>query len=102
MIAETVSNILMLLGVAFSLLGSVGVIRLPDFYTRAHAATKPDTLGLILVMVGLAVRQGFDINSAKLLLIVAFVAMANPAGAHALGRSAIRTGLQPWLKREKS
>ncbi len=88
--------ILLFAGAGFVLIGSIGVIRLPDFYTRAHAASKPDTLGLMLSMTGLAIIQGGDLNSIKLLLIVAFVAIANPAATHALGRSAVRSGLDPW------
>ncbi len=88
--------ILLFAGALFVLIGSIGVIRLPDFYTRTHAASKPDTLGLVLSMSGLALIQGADLNSIKLLLIVAFVAIANPAAAHALGRAAMRAGLEPW------
>ena len=94
-------DILLSIGVIFTLIGSIGVIRLPDFYTRAHAATKPDTLGLVLSMIGLALRHGVNVNSAKLLLIVLFVFLANPAAAHVLGRSAIRTGVQPWTRQTK-
>ncbi|MAE70121.1 MAG: cation:proton antiporter [Gemmatimonadetes bacterium] len=88
--------VLLFAGACFVLIGSIGVIRLPDFYTRAHAASKPDTLGLVLSMAGLAIIQGGDLSSIKLLLIVAFVAIANPAATHALGRSAVRSGLEPW------
>ena len=97
-----VGDTLVALGVVFVLIGSIGVIRLPDFYSRAHAATKPDTMGRILTMLGLAVRHGVSINSAKLLLIVIFVLIANPAAAHVLGRAAIRTGVQPWTRREEN
>lgn len=92
------SEILISVGVFFALLGSVGILRLPDFYTRSHAAAKPDTLGLTLVMFGLAVQEGFGVDAAKLILIAVFVAIANPAASHALGRSAVRQGLQPWMK----
>jgi multicomponent Na+:H+ antiporter subunit G len=99
-VSGLVGDILVALGVFFVLVGSIGVLRLPDFYSRAHAATKPDTLGLILAMIGLAVHHGISITSAKLLLIVILVFIANPAAVHVLGRSAIRSGLQPWIRRE--
>ena len=92
------SDILMGVGVFFALLGSIGINRLPDFYTRAHAAAKPDTLGLMLVVVGLALREGMTITSAKLVLIAVFVVVANPAASHALGRAAVRSGLAPWMR----
>lgn len=85
-----------LAGVVFAAIGSIGVLRLPDFYTRMHAASKLDTLSLGLCMVGLAILQGPDLNAVKLLLIFLFASIANPAAANALGRSAIRAGLEPW------
>ncbi len=99
---EWIGAFLVASGVAFSLVGSVGLNRLPDFYTRAHAATKPDTLGLFLCMSGLVFLNLVDFELprvvviAKLIVIVIVVAVANPAAAHALGRSALRTGVQPW------
>lgn len=95
---DLASDILVGVGVFFALLGSVGINRLPDFFTRSHAAAKPDTLGLMLVMLGLALRTGLNVDSAKLILIAAIAAIANPAASHALGRSAVRQGLQPWMK----
>ena len=87
---------LILAGVAFALIGSIGVLRLPDFYTRIHAASKLDTMSLGLCMTGLAILQGPDLNAVKLILIFLFASIANPAAANALGRSAIRAGLEPW------
>ncbi len=85
----------MVVGTALLFIGAVGVNRLPDFYTRSHAATKPDTLGLIALMLGLALYDGFTLSSIKMLLIILFVALANPVATHALGRAAIRNGLLP-------
>ena len=92
---------LVTLGVIFSVIGSIGVIRFPDFYSRAHAASKPDTLGLMLTVLGLAVIEGASLPSAKLLLIAAFVALGNPTATHALGRAALRSGLEPWRRDEE-
>ena len=97
-----IGNTLIALGVGFAVLGSVGLFRLPDFYSRAHAATKPDTLGLILTMLGLLFHAGFSTTGAKLIGIAVFVAVANPAAAHALGRSALRTGVKPWVRPEEA
>lgn len=90
---------LVTLGIFFSVIGSIGVIRLPDFYSRTHAASKPDTLGLMLTILGLAVLEGITLSSAKLLLIVLFVALGNPTATHALGRAALRSGVKPWTSR---
>jgi len=96
-----VSDIVMGIGVFFALLGSIGINRLPDFYTRSHAAAKPDTLGLTLLVVGLALREGLNVTAAKLVLIAVFVIIANPAASHALGRAAVRAGLKPWMREER-
>lgn len=101
-IANVVGIGLIVAGVAFALIGSIGVLRLPDFYTRIHAASKLDTMSLGLCMAGLAILQGPDLNAVKLILIFVFASIANPAAANALGRSAIRAGLEPWsVGREK-
>jgi len=95
-IATAVGIGLVVAGIAFALIGSIGVLRLPDFYTRIHAASKLDTISLGLCMTGLAILQGPDLNAVKLILIFVFASIANPAAANALGRSAIRAGLEPW------
>jgi multicomponent Na+:H+ antiporter subunit G len=84
-------------GLFFFLVGGVGIVRFPDFYARMHPAGKGDTLGATLLVLGLAVHQGFDLLSLKLLLVEAFVLLANPAATHAVGRAAWRAGLQPWV-----
>ncbi len=92
---------LMVLGASLFVIAAIGVNRLPDFYSRAHAATKPDTLGLICMLLGLAIYDGLDLNTLKMLLIVLFVFLANPVASHALGRAAIRNGLLPWTVRRE-
>jgi multicomponent Na+:H+ antiporter subunit G len=88
-------------GAFIMLVGSVGVIRLPDFFTRSHATSTSDTLGIMLVLGGLAVFEGLSITGIKLIIVVVFVALANPVGAHALARSAYLYGIKPWFKGEK-
>lgn len=95
-----VSMVLVFAGAGFMLIGSIGLVRLPDFYTRTHASGKIDTLGIMLLLGGLAVHEGFTLNTAKLVLVIVFVAAANPVGAHALARSARRSGLKPWCRPE--
>ncbi len=91
---------LLLLGLLFILLGVVGILRLPDFYTRLHAMGKCDTLGVALVLIALALYTGLTLSSAKLLLIAVFIGIANPTATHALGRAAIKAGLTPWTREE--
>jgi multicomponent Na+:H+ antiporter subunit G len=92
--------LLVVAGAFFMLIGSVGVIRLPDFYTRSHATGKSDTLGIMLVLGGLAFYEGLSITGIKLILVIMFVALANPVGAHALVRAAFFFGIKPWFKGE--
>lgn len=95
---EVVSLILIVAGAFFLLVGSIGIVRLPDFFTRAHATGKTDTLGLILALAGLAVHDGLTLNSAKLLVAAVFVGLTAPVGTHALARAAYRSGLRPWYR----
>ncbi len=91
---------LLLLGLLFILLGVVGILRLPDFYTRLHAMGKCDTLGVALVLIALALYTGLTLSTAKLLLIAVFIGLANPTATHALGRAALKAGLTPWTREE--
>lgn len=84
-------------GLLFIIAGVVGILRLPDFYARLHAMGKCDTLGVALVLLGLAIRHGLSLYSIKILLITVFVGLANPTATHALARAALKSGLSPWL-----
>ncbi len=83
-------------GMFFLLLGSIGIIRFPDFFSRLHPAGKADTLGASLLIFGLALHFGWGLVAAKLIIVQIFIFLANPAAAHALGRAAWRSGLRPW------
>lgn len=89
-------------GVFFLMIGSIGLIRLPDFYSRSHATGKSDTLGVMLVILGLILFEGFTINSIKLLLIVGFVGLTNPTAAHALARAAFHFGKKPRFVKSRN
>ncbi|MFC2157438.1 monovalent cation/H(+) antiporter subunit G [Acidobacteriota bacterium] len=82
-------------GVFFLLVGSIGLIRLPDFFSRSHATGKADTLGILLVIFGLIIYEGLTLNSAKMLLILVFVAFTSPTATHALARAAYLIGVKP-------
>ena len=84
-------------GVFFIFTAGVGLIRLPDFYSRTHAVSKADALGIMLIILGLIVHEGFSINSLKLFYIFVSVAIANPIGSHAIGHAALKRGQKPLL-----
>ncbi|MEW6486418.1 MAG: monovalent cation/H(+) antiporter subunit G [Thermodesulfobacteriota bacterium] len=100
LLQETLAVVFLAAGGAFMLVGSIGIVRLPDFYTRTHAASKIDTMGIMLLLAGLAFHEGMTLSTGKLVLLIVFVAVANPVGSHALARSALRFGLKPWYAGE--
>ena len=93
-----IGNVLLWAGVFFIAVTAVGLIRLPDFYCRVHAVSKTETLGLGLMVSGLAVQEGLSLVGVKLLLILLFAILTNPLAAHLLTRAAIRSGLRVWTR----
>ncbi len=90
--------ILLWTGVAFMAVTAIGLLRLPDFYSRLHAVSKTETLGLTLVMLGLALNTGAGFVLVKLLMAAVFIQFSGPASAHLLARAAARLGEQPWTR----
>ncbi|MTE21789.1 Na+/H+ antiporter subunit G [Streptomyces sp. TRM43335] len=88
---EVVSAVLLLTGAAFCLLGAVGLVRFPDIPTRLHASSKAQTLGVLLTLVGAAVRVSFP-YAGLLLLIALFQLFTVPVAGQVIGRVAYRTG----------
>jgi multicomponent Na+:H+ antiporter subunit G len=87
---------LVLLGSAFVLVAAVGILRLPDVFTRMHAATKPATLGVGLIIVGVALHFGELGIATRALLVGAFFVLTVPVGAHMIGRAAYLAGARLW------
>ncbi len=96
---DIVSIAALVSGMVFVLAGSIGVLRLPDFYTRMHAAGVTDTLGAELIMIGLILQAGWSVLSLKLALIGVFIFLTSPTASHAVANAAYRAGLKPHLKR---
>jgi multicomponent Na+:H+ antiporter subunit G len=95
---EIAGALLLVAGTLFMLVGSIGILRLPDFYSRTHAATNVDTLGIFLFVIGLAVKEGANLSTLKLVLVALFILLVNPVGTHALASSALSYGLKPWFR----
>jgi multicomponent Na+:H+ antiporter subunit G len=91
-------------GVFLFIVGVVGILRFPDFYTRLHAAGKCDTLGAILILLAIALFniQDFTLTNAlvslKILAILAFVFVSSPTATHAITEAALIGGVEPWTK----
>jgi multicomponent Na+:H+ antiporter subunit G len=91
MILDVVSAVLLLTGALSCLLGAIGLVRLPDVPGRLQAATKPQTLGLLLILAGTAVRVELE-SAATLVLVVLFQVITAPVISQLVGRSAYRSG----------
>jgi multicomponent Na+:H+ antiporter subunit G len=96
--SDAIGLAIVAMGLFFLFVTTIGLIRLPGFFTRVHAVSKSETAGIALIMAGLMVHEGFTLVSIKLGLILVFVAIANPAAAHLLTRAAVRTGIMPWRR----
>jgi multicomponent K+:H+ antiporter subunit G len=92
---ELAASVLLLIGLAFTLAGSIGLVRLPDFYTRMHAPTKATTLGVsaLLAAAVLALPGGGLATALKAALVIAFLFLTTPIGAHMLARAARHGGV---------
>ncbi len=87
-------------GGLFSLTAGIGILRLPDFYTRMHAVGIGDTLGVGLITVGLMFQAGWTMPTIKLILILVFLLFTSPTASYALANAAVNAGLKPKLHDE--
>lgn len=82
-------------GGAAAVIGGVGLLRFPDFYSRLHAGGMTDTLAALLIVGGLVLQSGFSLLTLKLLLILLFLLFTTPTATHALARAAWSGGIEP-------
>ncbi len=101
LVLEGLSWVLILAGVFFMVVGSIGLLRMPDVYTRLHAAGMTDSIGAGLILLGLALQAGFTLISVRLLLIWAFLLLTNPVGSYALARAARAGRVRPFTVPER-
>ncbi|MDE3000967.1 MAG: monovalent cation/H(+) antiporter subunit G [Gemmatimonadota bacterium] len=95
MVNDVASWACLLLGSFFCIVGGIGLIRLPDFYSRMHGAGVTDTFGAGLLLVGLMLQGGLSMVTVKLLLILLLVFLTGPASTHAVAKAAFTSGLKP-------
>jgi multicomponent Na+:H+ antiporter subunit G len=98
-----------LAGLFFMLVGTAGVLRMPDVFTRLHAAGMTDTMGAGFLLLGMCVHTvvgithgevGYWAVLVRLVLVYAFLTFTSPISTHALARAAIAGGLKPWTNPE--
>jgi len=95
--ADIVSWICLVAGSFFAVVGGIGILRLPDFYTRIHGGGITDTLGAGLILTGLMFQAGLSLITFKLVTILFFLLLTSPTSAHALAKSAMARGVKPLL-----
>ena len=94
-VIDIASWVLLMAGGLSCVVGAVGMLRMPDFYTRVHAASLSDNVGAGLVLLGLVLQAGFTLTAAKLLVVAALIFFTSPAATHALANAALVRGLAP-------
>lgn len=95
LVLDIASWLLILGGAFFVLTAALGLVRLPEFFSRTHAVGVLDTLGAGLILLGFGLQSGFSLVSVKLALVLAFILITGPTAAHALARSALHSGVRP-------
>lgn len=100
-ISSYIGIIFMVAGAFFIFTSALGLLRMPDFFTRLHPAGIADSLGAPLVLIGVAIENGFSLFSGKIILLILFLMITSPTACHALAHAAVISGLKPTLKRKK-
>lgn len=98
LIQEIISTLFIILGVVFMLIAALGILRLPDFYIRMSAITKAGTMGVGLIVVGIAIYFNDLLIATKSLVIISFMLLTAPVGAHIIARAAYKQGVPFWKK----
>jgi multicomponent Na+:H+ antiporter subunit G len=97
-VSEIVTTVLLALGCVVSLTGSYGLLRMPDFYSRLHTAGKTDSLGQVLIFLGLVFVTPDLLTQIKLVLVAFILMIAAPTATHAITKAAHLHHLRPWTK----
>lgn len=95
---EIVTTVLLALGCVISLTGSLGLLRMPDFYTRLHTAGKTDSLGQVVILVGLVFVTDDILIQMKLVMVGLILMIVAPTATHAITKAAHLHELRPWTK----
>jgi len=102
LLVDLLSGALILAGSFFICVGMVGVVRMPDLFTRMHAASVTDTLGAGLLFSGFMLQAGFSLITLKLIFILGFLFFTGPVISHALSQAAHLAGIRPQLAEDRS
>lgn len=97
-VLEIISWAFLISGAFFSVVGGIGIVRMPEFFSRLHGGGVTDTLGAGLIIIGLCFQITSAFILAKLLMILFFLMVSSPSSCHALARSALSQGVKPELE----
>ncbi len=92
---DALSWVLMTAGGGFVLVGGIGALRMPNLYTRMHAASVTDTMGAVLVIAGVMIQAGLSLVTVKLAAILLFLLITSPTASYALANAALLAGIKP-------
>ena len=95
---DTLSWVLLTVGGVSVLVGGIGALRMPDLYTRMHAASVTDSLGAILVLTGIMLQAGLSLATIKLVAILLFLLLTSPTSSNALASAALLAGTRPFAE----
>ena len=101
-VIDILSWIFLVAGGLFCVIGTIGLIRMPDMFTRLHGASVVDTLGMGFLIVGMMLQAGFTLVAAKLIIIAALVLLTTPVATHALAQAALHAGIRPKLDHDET
>lgn len=91
---DFVSDGLLILGAVCVLIGGIGILRMPEFFTRLHAASLTDTMATLALFAGMMLQSGLSLATFKLFAIMAFLLLTGPTATYAMANSALSTGLE--------
>jgi multicomponent Na+:H+ antiporter subunit G len=94
-LVDLLSWVLILVGGAFGIIGGIGLLRLPEFFSRIHAASITESMCAPCIIAGLMLQAGFTLVAVKLAFLIVFLFLTSPTASHALAKAALHGGLKP-------
>lgn len=101
LVVDALSWIAIVAGLFFMIVGTIGVLRMPDVFTRMHAAGMTDTMGAGFLILGMSLQAGLGLVLVRLIFVYAFLTFTSPIASHALARAALAAGVVPILGKQE-